>query len=52
MGRKTKAASQKQSILIPLRVNIAEYQVAEQAAKKAHLPVATFARVALLKASE
>lgn len=49
MGRKVKNVEQKQNILIPLRVNKAAYQRAQQAAVLAHLPLAVLARVAMLE---
>ena len=52
MGRQRKALKEKQIILIPLRVNAADYARAEEGAKKAHLPLAVFARLALFKALE
>jgi uncharacterized protein (DUF1778 family) len=48
MPRKPKANHLKQKKLIPVRVTDSESRMLTRAATKAHLPVATFARLAAI----
>jgi uncharacterized protein (DUF1778 family) len=48
MPRKIEDPRKKQSILIPVRVNVFEHRLLKRGAELMHLPPATFTRIAVL----
>ena len=52
MGRNKMPAAEKRTILIPLRVNAAEYAEAAAAAEASHVPTTVIARIGLFREIE